>query len=114
MLIHKTSLWLTAAAMFAPAGAAFAADLPVKAAPVAPAYYDWSGVYLGVHAGYGGGMKDWFGDFTADFTARGFLGGGQVGINKQFLGEYQGISDGRLRRAEHRIPVDPSDHFENR
>jgi outer membrane immunogenic protein len=28
-------------------------------------------------------MKDWFGDFTADFTARGFLGGGQVGINKQ-------------------------------
>jgi outer membrane immunogenic protein len=85
MLIHKTSLWLTAAAIgvFAPAGAAFAADLPVKAAPVVPAYYDWSGVYLGVHAGYGGGMKDWFGDFTADFTARGFLGGGQVGINKQ-------------------------------
>jgi outer membrane immunogenic protein len=89
MPIHKTSLRLTAAALgaFVPAGAVFAADLPVKAAPVVPAYYDWSGVYLGVHAGYGGGMKDWFGDFTADFTARGFLAGGQVGINKQ-LGSF--------------------------
>ena len=85
MYIHKTGLWLTAAALgaFVPAGAVFAADLSVKAAPVVPAYYDWSGVYVGVHAGYGGGMKDWFGDFSADFTARGFLGGGQVGINRQ-------------------------------
>jgi opacity protein-like surface antigen len=85
MHVHKTSLRLIAAALgaFVPAGAVFAADLPVKAAPVVPAYYDWSGVYVGVHAGYGGGMKDWFGDFSGDFTARGFLGGGQVGINKQ-------------------------------
>jgi outer membrane immunogenic protein len=89
MYIHKTGLRLTAAALGAlvPAGAVFAADLPVKAAPVVPAYYDWSGVYVGVHAGYGGGMKDWFSDFAADFTARGFLGGGQVGINKQ-LGSF--------------------------
>jgi opacity protein-like surface antigen len=86
--IHKTSLRLTAAALgaFVPGGAVFAADLPVKAAPVVPAYYDWSGVYVGVHAGYGGGMKDWFGP-TSDFTVKGFLGGGQVGINKQ-LGSF--------------------------
>jgi outer membrane immunogenic protein len=60
MNIQKTSLRLAAAALgaFVPAGAVFAADLPLKAAPMAPAYYDWSGVYIGVHAGYGGGMKD--------------------------------------------------------
>jgi hypothetical protein len=52
-----------------------------------PAFYDWSGVYVGVHAGYGGGMKDWPGNngigFGADFVARGAFGGGQIGINKQ-------------------------------
>ena len=58
----------------------------MKAAPAVPAYYDWSGVYVGVHAGYGGGMKDWS-DQSADFVARGFLAGGQVGINKQ-LGSF--------------------------
>jgi outer membrane immunogenic protein len=79
MKIKKTGLLLGACALgvFSP-NVSFAADLPVKAA-VAPAYYDWSGVYVGVHAGYGGGMQDWQGDFIA----RGFLGGGQVGINKQ-------------------------------
>ena len=56
--------------------------MPVKAAPIVAAAYDWSGVYLGVHAGYGGGMKDWDAR-NADFVARGFLAGGQVGINKQ-------------------------------
>lgn len=86
MHIHKRGVWLAAAALgaFAPAGAAVAADLPVKALPISPAaHYDWSGVYAGVHAGYGGGMKSWTGEFSNDFAARGFLGGGQVGINKQ-------------------------------
>ena len=62
-------------------GSALAADLPVKALAPAPAFIDWSGVYIGVHAGYGGGMKDY--DSLADFVARGFLAGGQIGINKQ-------------------------------
>jgi outer membrane immunogenic protein len=37
------------------AGSAFAADLkaPVYKAPPPPAYYDWSGVYAGVNAGFG-------------------------------------------------------------
>jgi outer membrane immunogenic protein len=84
MTVKRASLWLTATALgaFLPAASAFAADMPLKAAPIAPAYYDWSGVYVGVHAGYGGGMKDW-NDEGFDFAARGFLGGGQVGINKQ-------------------------------
>ena len=41
-------------------GAVRAADLPVKAVPMmAPAGYNWSGIYGGVHLGYGRGMKDW-------------------------------------------------------
>ena len=39
--------------------AASAADFPVKAAALPAPAFDWSGVYVGVHAGYGGGMKDW-------------------------------------------------------
>jgi hypothetical protein len=88
--IRTAGLWLTLAALGAvPSGAVFAADMPLKAAPMAPVFYDWSGVYIGLHAGYGGAMKDSTAgvpgaDFEgADFTAKGFLGGGQVGINKQ-------------------------------
>ena len=62
-------------------GSALAADMPVKALVPAPAFIDWSGAYVGVHAGYGGGMKDF--EFLSDFAARGFLAGGQIGINKQ-------------------------------
>jgi outer membrane immunogenic protein len=80
---NKTSIWLTAVAFGAllPT-AALAADLPVKARPLPIAFYDWSGIYIGGHIGYGGGMKDWDNQ-PGDFVARGFLGGGQVGINKQ-------------------------------
>jgi outer membrane immunogenic protein len=86
MSIRTPGLWLTLAALGAvPSGAVFAADLPLKAAPIAPVFYDWSGVYIGLHAGYGGAMNDWTADAlgAADFTAKGFLGGGQIGINKQ-------------------------------
>src|SRR4029453_9634 len=56
----KSGIWLTASALGAllPLGPAFAADLPVKATPIVAATFDWSGVYIGAHAGYGGGMKD--------------------------------------------------------
>ena len=60
---------------------AAAADLPVKAPIAAPAFIDWSGAYIGVHAGYGGGMTDWAPN--PHFPANGFLAGGQIGINKQ-------------------------------
>ncbi|MBR0719097.1 outer membrane protein [Bradyrhizobium liaoningense] len=58
----------------------------MKAAALQVPAFDWSGVYVGVHAGYGGGMKDWiFPGFepTVDYAANGFLAGGQAGINKQ-------------------------------
>src|SRR5512140_2720750 len=79
----RTTFWLTAVSLGALVPATtLAADMPVKAAPIVAANFDWSGVYIGVHTGYGGGMKDWD-NLQADFVARGFLGGGQVGINKQ-------------------------------
>jgi len=62
-------------------GQSIAADMPVKAVAPAAAFVDWSGVYIGAHVGYGGGMTDW--SFMSDFAASGFLGGGQIGINKQ-------------------------------
>lgn len=58
-----------------------AADLPVRALAPVPAFVDWTGVYVGGHVGYGGGMKDWVSN--SDFAASGFLLGGQAGINKQ-------------------------------
>ena len=60
----------------------------MKAKPIVAAGLDWSGVYIGAHAGYGGGMMDWESiQPGADFVARGPLVGGQVGINKQ-LGSF--------------------------
>jgi len=46
---HSWSLLL--AASIGVAAPAYAADMPVKAAPLAPVY-DWSGFYLGGHVGY--------------------------------------------------------------
>ncbi len=92
-------------------GAANAADLPVKAPPIAPPQiYGWTGFYAGLNAG-----GEWFGSssvsttsvpvFNAGFggadlfqgtittlsnftsgvgNAAGFIGGGQIGYNWQF------------------------------
>src|SRR4029077_5654808 len=67
---------------FGYAGTALAADIPVKAAPLAPAFHNWTGIYGGLHAGYGIGMKDWTNSIF-DFDVKGFLGGGQIGVNQQ-------------------------------
>lgn len=64
--------------------AASAADLPpapeVPMIAAAPAVYDWTGFYAGVHLGYG------WGDFKGNggHDVDGILGGGQVGANWQF------------------------------
>jgi outer membrane immunogenic protein len=70
-------------------GAAVAADLPVKAPPYrAPLAYDWTGFYIGAHAGGGWADKHWF-DATGPtldegaHTASGWLAGGQLGYNRQ-------------------------------
>ncbi|MBR1213762.1 outer membrane beta-barrel protein [Bradyrhizobium sp. JYMT SZCCT0180] len=81
--VSRTTL-AAAAISLGSLSAGLAADLgPRPAAPIAPAFYDWSGVYIGLHAGYGGGMKDWTQALGNNFTAKGFLAGGQIGINKQ-------------------------------
>jgi opacity protein-like surface antigen len=69
---------LLAGASLGLSGAAFAADMPLKAPP--PAVYNWTGFYGGVHAGYGGGVKDWGG---INFLAQGAIAGVQVGVNQQ-------------------------------
>jgi outer membrane immunogenic protein len=65
------------------ASAASAADMPARMATKAPAYvspvYNWTGLYLGVNAGYGWATSS-FGD------ADGFVGGGQIGYNWQAMG----------------------------
>lgn len=69
----------------------FAADLPRRPAPVykapaAVAFYNWTGFYVGAHAGYG--WSDFsstdlvFGD-PGGAKARGWLGGVQLGYNYQ-------------------------------
>ncbi len=79
-----------------------AADLPVKAPPLAPAAYGWSGCYVGANAGgvwmgRGVGLRGTdtgtggFGSELADGSTpssfglreRGFIGGGQLGCNWQ-------------------------------
>jgi opacity protein-like surface antigen len=71
---------LLAGATFGLSSTAIAADMPVKAPVIPQAVYNWSGFYAGVHAGYGGGMKDWE---RINFPASGALAGGQFGFNQQ-------------------------------
>lgn len=63
--------------------AALARNLPATPGPLAAAapVIDWTGLYFGAHAGYGGGMSDWW--QLGDFTSSGGLVGGQIGFNKQ-------------------------------
>jgi len=70
-------------------GSAMAADLPVKApifrAPAA-AVYDWTGFYVGAHAGYAWARTNYSDPLTGDqvpLAAKGFIGGGQAGYNWQ-------------------------------
>lgn len=63
---------------------AFAADMatrgPVYKAPAAAPLFNWTGFYIGGHAGYGWG--DASGAASSDTS--GWFGGGQLGVNYQF------------------------------
>ena len=65
---------------------AFAADLAVKAAPVAPILFSWTGCYVGGHVG-GAVSEDRttnrFGG-SVGYSSAGFVGDGQVGCDYQF------------------------------
>jgi outer membrane immunogenic protein len=82
---------LTGVALAALGGSALAADLPARRgmpvkAPEPVSYgYNWSGFYIGAHAG--GGWSDRcfsaFGISDGCHDADGWLGGGQIGFNVQ-------------------------------
>ena len=119
--MKKTLLLL---AMFsAAAGSAQAADMPVKA-PVYVAPFTWTGVYLGINAGYGnsksdgnefcttptgvvGGTGCWNGS-PAGVTSSGGFVGGQLGANYQvgmFVFGVEATSRSRTLTARIRWPI---------
>lgn len=87
-LLASTALTTSTTLM---AGAAWAADLPVKAPPLqAPPPFSWTGCYAGLNAG--GGFTSisqtitvpGFASFDSNGHESSFTGGGQVGCNWQF------------------------------
>jgi outer membrane immunogenic protein len=94
-LVMRVALTLGLAGILA-ANAALAADFPAAPAyyqPIVAPVYDWSGVYIGVNAGYGFGTVSetvssplGFGgplNLTGTDDLRGAVGGGQLGANYQ-------------------------------
>jgi outer membrane immunogenic protein len=77
--------------LLAGVGGVAAADMPVpQGAPVPPpiyrpAFYDWSGVYVGVNGGFGFGQAKWIDNFgtTGNFNTNAFLIGPTLGANYQ-------------------------------
>ncbi|MFZ0528213.1 MAG: outer membrane beta-barrel protein [Xanthobacteraceae bacterium] len=71
-------------------GPAFAADMAVKAAPMAAPAFSWTGFYIGGNVGFGRSSTTFTdeapGLLTFSGTARNdtFVGGGQIGYNWQF------------------------------
>ena len=102
---------LASVALFGFAGAASAADLPVRSAPPAPIVaavpvFTWTGFYVGVNAGVGFNNSDdgdiVFGGETiigdSDDDA-GFIGGAQVGYNYQ-IGSFVVGLEGDIQYAD--------------
>jgi outer membrane immunogenic protein len=86
MRTYKLMRFVFATAVFSPimlAGAtnvSKAADTPRPPAypmPPPPLFYNWTGIYAGVHVGGG------WADLGVGDTGTGFIGGGQVGFNYQ-------------------------------
>jgi outer membrane immunogenic protein len=79
---------LLAALMAGVASSAMAADLPTRKAPPAPVYtappiFSWTGFYVGVNGGWGGGTRG------KDFgNVDGGLVGGTVGYNYQINNQF--------------------------
>lgn len=89
--MFRTAILASTVSIFATA--ALAADIaPYEPTPTAytPAFYDWSGAYVGLHAGLATGDFDYeagpYGGpamLDASISGSGFIGGGQVGYDFQ-------------------------------
>jgi outer membrane immunogenic protein len=96
---------LASVALFGFAGAAAAADLPMRAAPPAPIIaaapiFTWTGFYVGVNAGYGWSDDDFDSVALADDdNDGGFIGGAQVGYNYQ-IGSFVVGLEGDIQYAD--------------
>ena len=98
---------LASVALFGFAGAASAADLPVRAAPPAPVIaavpvFTWTGFYVGVNAGYGWNTNDsiTIGGVRFDIDDEGgFVGGAQAGYNYQ-IGSFVVGLEGDIQYAD--------------
>jgi opacity protein-like surface antigen len=83
-------------------------NAPALAGPPA-GVFDWSGFYLGGHAGHGGGNEDWtwipgIGPLRQDTGPSGFVRGAQAGWQQQWNNIVGGIelawSDGDLKSSQ--------------
>jgi outer membrane immunogenic protein len=77
---------LAALAFLATSLSAQAADIPrpvYKGIRPVVAYYNWTGFYVGLNAGYGFGTSTWSLVPTANNKPKGFLAGGTLGYNYQ-------------------------------
>jgi outer membrane immunogenic protein len=90
--MNKLVLAFAALAALAATAPALAADLPppvIAKAPPPPAWYDWTGFYLGANGGYswGRGSTNYtvagLPPFSTTQNINGGLGGGQIGYNWQ-------------------------------
>ena len=89
-------------------GASFAADLPLKA-PALKAVYDWTGLYIGAHAGYSRGSSSFvLSDPAATVGSgqfSGMIGGVQASYNYRLASGLR-IPTKSPRRTDMKSPVD--------
>jgi outer membrane immunogenic protein len=109
------SIGLAGAAAIATSPAALAADLAMppgyRGAPPTPAYFSWTGCYIGTHSGLAAGHTTWhdsvpdgaidatFSGQTANTDMSGAIYGVQVGCDYQFNGNWVIGIDGSVSRA---------------
>jgi outer membrane immunogenic protein len=77
---------LAALAFVASSGVTQAADIPppvYKGPRAVVAYYNWTGFYVGLNAGYGWGKSDWTFPLGTSIKPKGALAGVTVGYNYQ-------------------------------